>query len=123
MLEEIRHPHGRMELPSVIRGPFAAALAAGGAPQQAAGLIDHAAALVTCRRGGRTRAVRGAKPWTASPSPSCTHGGMRGHLETSTGDAVAAAGLSLGTASSPDPTCALCSSSYTAKLKMPFAAF
>lgn len=62
VLEEVGHAHGGMQLPGVVRGPFAAALAAGGAPEQAAGLVDHAAALVTCKQRGRNKTVRGATP-------------------------------------------------------------
>lgn len=71
MLEEICHPHSGMKLPSVIGGPFAATLAAGGTSQQAAGLVDHTAALVACRRGGRTGGLSGdQKLRTMSPITS-----------------------------------------------------
>lgn len=124
MLEEICHPHSGMKLPGVIRGPFAATLAAGGTSQQAAGLVDHAAALVACRRGGRSGGLSGdQKLQTMSPSPPRIHRGMREHLEAALGDAGAAAGLSLGTTSSPDPPCAHSSSSYTTKLQMPITHF
>jgi len=70
VLEKICHPDGRMELPGVIRGPFAAALAAGGTPQKAAGLVDHTAALVACGRGGRTGDRQGSKALDRVPTTS-----------------------------------------------------
>lgn len=48
VLQEVGHAHGRVQLPRVVRGALAAALAPGGAPQEAAGLVDHTATLVTC---------------------------------------------------------------------------
>lgn len=62
VLEEVSHAHGGMQLPGVVRGPFAATLATRGAPEEAAGLVDHAAALVTCKWRGRNMAIRGATP-------------------------------------------------------------
>lgn len=71
VLEEICYAHGGVQLPSVIRGPFAATLAARRSPQQAAGLIDHTAALVTCKRGGTKGDHQGLRHCSHVPvSPS-----------------------------------------------------
>lgn len=124
VLQEVGHAHGRVQLPRVVRGALAATLPPRGAPQEAAGLIDHTAALVTCTREGQPGTIRAAKPLAASPSPPHTH---RGVGKTHPGDVAAAGPLWGPQRDQPSiplpPSHALCSSSYTTKPKMSSTAF
>lgn len=84
MLQKVSHTDCRVELPGVIRRTLPAARAPGRTPQEAAGLGDTTASLVSCRKGkglSHSRILRLEPPRAREHSQ---HGGWLGHsLESS----------------------------------------
>lgn len=73
VLQKIRHAHCGVKLPRVIRGALPAACAPRRTPQEAAGLRDTTASLVSCKKGkglSHICILRLRHPWSQGAQPT-----------------------------------------------------